>query len=51
MSAPFSPGRIIDNPHGNPGALGVGVDFGTSNSTIAWFDGRELHLAGVGEHG
>jgi hypothetical chaperone protein len=22
----------------------VGVDFGTSNSTIAWFDGRELHF-------
>jgi hypothetical chaperone protein len=24
--------------------MGVGVDFGTSNSTIAWFDGRELHF-------
>jgi hypothetical chaperone protein len=27
--------------------LGVGVDFGTSNSTIAWFDGRELHLVSL----
>jgi hypothetical chaperone protein len=24
--------------------IGVGVDFGTSNSTIAWFDGTELRL-------
>jgi hypothetical chaperone protein len=24
--------------------IGVGVDFGTSNSTVAWFDGRELHF-------
>ena len=24
--------------------IGVGVDFGTSNSTIAWFDGRQLHF-------
>jgi hypothetical chaperone protein len=22
--------------------IGVGVDFGTSNSTVAWFDGREI---------
>jgi hypothetical chaperone protein len=25
------------------GRTGVGVDFGTSNSTAAWFDGRTLH--------
>jgi hypothetical chaperone protein len=24
--------------------IGVGVDFGTSNSTVAWFDGRQLHF-------
>ena len=23
--------------------IGVGLDLGTSNSTAAWFDGRELH--------
>lgn len=23
--------------------IGVGLDFGTSNSTAAWFDGRDLH--------
>jgi len=23
--------------------VGVGVDFGTSNSTVAWFDGKQLH--------
>ena len=23
--------------------IGVGLDFGTSNSTAAWFDGRQLH--------
>src|SRR6185503_14630111 len=27
--------------------IGVGVDFGTSNSTIAWFDGRELHFVSL----
>lgn len=27
--------------------IGVGVDFGTSNSTIAWFDGRRLHFVQV----
>jgi len=24
--------------------IGVGVDFGTSNSTVAWFDGTELRF-------
>jgi len=24
--------------------IGVGVDFGTTNSTIAWFDGERLHV-------
>ncbi len=24
--------------------VGVGVDFGTSNSTVAWFDGRRVHF-------
>jgi hypothetical chaperone protein len=27
--------------------IGVGVDFGTSNSTVAWFDGRQLRFVGV----
>jgi hypothetical chaperone protein len=27
--------------------LGVGVDFGTSNSTVAWFDGRQLRFVSV----
>jgi hypothetical chaperone protein len=27
--------------------IGVGVDFGTSNSTVAWFDGRRLHFVQV----
>ena len=27
--------------------IGVGVDFGTSNSTIAWFDGASLHCVRV----
>jgi hypothetical chaperone protein len=27
--------------------IGVGVDFGTSNSTIAWFDGENLHCVRV----
>ena len=24
--------------------IGVGVDFGTSNSTVAWFDGQQLRF-------
>lgn len=28
-----------------PKKIGVGVDFGTSNSALAWFDGEKLHLA------
>ncbi|MDP9008858.1 MAG: Hsp70 family protein [Pseudomonadota bacterium] len=27
--------------------IGVGVDFGTSNSTVAWFDGRQLRFVGI----
>lgn len=27
--------------------IGVGVDFGTSNSTVAWFDGSQLRFVGV----
>jgi hypothetical chaperone protein len=27
--------------------IGVGVDFGTSNSTVAWFDGRHLRFVGI----
>jgi hypothetical chaperone protein len=27
--------------------IGVGVDFGTSNSTVAWFDGRDLRCVRV----
>lgn len=26
-----------------PGRVGIGVDFGTSNSAAAWFDGERLH--------
>jgi hypothetical chaperone protein len=26
----------------NEATIGVGVDFGTSNSTVAWFDGQEI---------
>ena len=37
----------MQSPQANPSAIGVGVDFGTSNSTIAWFDGRELHLVSL----
>jgi len=31
--------------------IGVGVDFGTSNSTVAWFDGRQLRFAGIETNG
>jgi hypothetical chaperone protein len=27
--------------------IGVGVDFGTSNSTVAWFDGHQLRFVGI----
>jgi hypothetical chaperone protein len=27
--------------------VGVGVDFGTSNSTVAWFDGRQLRFVRI----
>jgi hypothetical chaperone protein len=27
--------------------IGVGVDFGTSNSTVAWFDGQKLHFVAI----
>ena len=27
--------------------IGVGLDFGTSNSTVAWFDGTRLHFVRV----
>jgi hypothetical chaperone protein len=27
--------------------IGVGVDFGTSNSTVAWFDGRQLRFVAI----
>jgi hypothetical chaperone protein len=27
--------------------IGVGVDFGTSNSTVAWFDGRQLRFVTI----
>jgi len=27
--------------------IGIGVDFGTSNSTVAWFDGKELRCVAV----
>lgn len=30
--------------------IGVGVDFGTSNSTVAWFDGRQLRFVEVETH-
>ena len=31
--------------------IGVGVDFGTSNSTVAWFDGRQLRFVAVETNG
>lgn len=31
--------------------IGVGVDFGTSNSTVAWFDGRQLRFVSVETNG
>ena len=30
--------------------IGIGIDFGTSNSTAAWFDGHTLHSVRL-EHG
>lgn len=27
--------------------IGIGVDFGTSNSTVAWFDGRQLRFVAI----
>ena len=27
--------------------IGIGLDFGTSNSTVAWFDGAKLHFVDV----
>jgi hypothetical chaperone protein len=27
--------------------IGIGVDFGTSNSTVAWFDGQKLHFVTI----
>ncbi len=34
-----------------PRGTGIGLDFGTSNSTAAWFDGRELHYVRVESDG
>lgn len=31
--------------------IGVGVDFGTSNSAVAWFDGQRLQLVSIEENG
>lgn len=31
--------------------IGVGLDFGTSNSTAAWFDGRQLHYVRLEQDG
>jgi hypothetical chaperone protein len=28
---------------GKPARIGIGIDFGTSNSAAAWFDGEQLH--------
>ena len=27
--------------------LGIGIDYGTSNSAAAWFDGENIHLVRV----
>jgi hypothetical chaperone protein len=27
--------------------IGIGVDFGTSNSTVAWFDGRQMRFVSI----
>ncbi|MEK9871919.1 MAG: hypothetical protein VW831_19530 [Gammaproteobacteria bacterium] len=29
--------------------IGVGLDFGTSNSAAAWFDGKKVHLVQLEE--
>ena len=31
--------------------IGIGVDFGTSNSAVAWFDGRRLQLVDLEKNG
>ncbi len=33
----------LSQHHRSPNRIGVGVDFGTSNSSVALFDGNELH--------
>jgi hypothetical chaperone protein len=38
-------GTEVTKPGGT--AVGVGVDFGTSNSTVAWFDGTTLRCVAV----
>jgi hypothetical chaperone protein len=38
-------GTDVTKPGGT--AVGVGVDFGTSNSTVAWFDGTTLRCVAV----
>ena len=35
--------------HHSPNRIGVGVDFGTSNSSVALFDGNELHCLEIKE--
>src|SRR5580698_2008337 len=36
-------------PHtdGDRAVIGIGVDFGTSNSTVAWFDGQRLRIVAI----
>jgi len=31
--------------------FGIGVDFGTSNSAVAWFDGKRLQLVSLEKNG
>ncbi len=51
MRACAAPTSVADpqRPAG-PGRIGLGLDFGTSNSAAAWFDGTQLHRV-VLEHG
>ncbi len=47
-SAIVAPGKTVAAQKNDEATvIGVGVDFGTSNSTIAWFDGANLHCVRV----
>ena len=33
----------------NDSSFGIGLDFGTSNSAAAWFDGQDVHMIALEE--